>query len=323
MTTITMLGTLHPKTTITPLNSSTLLIKDNDSSLLLNIAEDDHMLISAANTNDLSESLPGHLLASALDYLFSRNHSLEAIHLAPELSSDTGTTLKYRAGFYQEKTLWHWQGSGAVTPEVWTETENGVTHPLRPRQPKCVVYERYDFHSDVTISFKTIEPDEDLALFHQWMNQPRVAEFWEMAQSESELQAYLQTLLQDPRTWPLIGYFNGQPFGYFELYWAMEDRIAPYYDCQPWDRGFHVLVGNSNFLGKRFSNSWTKAMSHFLYLDDPRTSRLVGEPRADNQRLLKLLAPAGWSVVKEFDFPHKRAALVNSHRRAFFHEVQL
>ncbi len=322
MTTITLPGTLHPKTSINLLNASTLLIKDDKTSLLLTISQDDQLLLLAANKNDIPEAPPSHLLAAALDFIFSKNHQLHAIHIAPELTASSAIAINYRAGFYQDKTLWHCRGTNDVTPEIWTQT-NGVDHPLRPKQPEGVVYERYDFQNDVTVSFRTINPEQDLALFHQWMNQPRVAEFWEMAQSQSELQEYLHTLLQDPRTWPLIGCFNDEPFGYFELYWAMEDRIAPYYDCQPWDRGFHLLVGNSNFLGKRFSNSWTKAITHFLYLDDPRTARLVGEPRADNRRLLKLLAPAGWSVVKEFDFPHKRASLVNSHRRTFFQEVQL
>ncbi|MGI9280417.1 MAG: GNAT family N-acetyltransferase [Endozoicomonas sp.] len=335
-TTIHLPGALNRETSLQLLSSHDLVVQDNDQSLLLKLSDQDGASIAAANESDLPESVPKHLMAASLDYLFSRNPDLTQILFKPALTQRLQNTqlihshkenaregICYRPGLYQDRTLWHWQKGDRMIPEVWTENDQGVVHPLRQEQPEGVVYERYDYQNDVTISFRTINLDQDLDLFHEWMNQPRVAEFWEMAQNREELKAYLQSLLKDRRTWPMVGCFNGEPFGYFEAYWALEDRIAPYYDCQPWDRGFHLLVGNLEFLGKRFSSSWTKSISHFLFLDDPRTTRLVGEPRADNKRLMKLITPAGWSFVKEFDFPHKRAALLNCYRENFFQEIQL
>ncbi|MBF4660050.1 GNAT family N-acetyltransferase, partial [Cronobacter sakazakii] len=63
--------------------------------------------------------------------------------------------------------------------------------------------------------------------------------------------------------------------------------------------------------------------SHYLWLDEPRTQRLVAEPRFDNQRLFRHLPVAGFETVKEFDFPHKRSRLVMSQRSRFFSEVGL
>ncbi|WOG27645.1 GNAT family N-acetyltransferase [Endozoicomonas sp. 8E] len=336
ITTITLPGTSDCEISLQLLSSNSLAVHDNNQSLLLKISEQDSALITAANESDLPENVPNHLIAASLDYLFSRNPDLSRIYVAPSLAerlqdnqlihSCKESSLEgicYRSGLYQDRTLWHCQRDNQTMPEIWTENEKAVTHPLRQEQTNGVVYKRYDYQNDLTISFRTLDPEQDLDLFHEWMNQPRIAEFWEMAQSREELTAYLQSVLKDRRTWPMIGCINGEPFGYFELYWALEDRIAPYYDCQPWDRGFHLLVGNLEFLGQRYSNSWTKCITHFLYLDDPRTTRLVGEPRADNKRLLKLLSPAGWSFVKEFDFPHKRAALVNCYREIFFQEIRL
>ncbi len=327
-------GKLNREISLQLLSPTSLLVNDDNSSILLKISHQEGILLSPENTTDLTDSIPDHLLAAALDYCYTNNRSLNSVSLSPEISERL-SGLKFihhfkdslanniRTGFYQDRTLWHWQKNDFVTPEIWTENSKGVEHPIRQEQPTGVVYERYDYQNDITISFRTIDPEEDIDLFHGWMNQPRVAVFWEMNKCHTELQEYLKSLLNDRRTWPLIGCFNDEPFGYFELYWAMEDRIAPYYDCQPWDRGLHQLVGNKKFLGRRFSDIWTKSITHFLYLDDPRTSRLVGEPRADHQKALKILKPAAWSVVKEFDFPHKRAALVNSHRRTFFQEVRL
>lgn len=336
ISTITLPGASDCEISLQLLSSNRLAVHDNHQSLLLNLSEQDTALVTAVNESDLPEKIPNHLIAASLDYLFSRNPDLSRLHFAPALAErlqdnqlihsheeNSQEGISYRSGLYQNRTLWHWQKDNQTIPEIWTENEKAVAHPLRQEQPKCVVYNRYDYQNDLTISFRTLDLEKDLDLFHEWMNQPRVSEFWEMAQSREELTAYLQSVLKDRRVWPMVGCFNGEPFGYFEVYWALEDRIAPYYDCQPWDRGFHLLVGNPEFLGQRYSNSWTKAITHFLFLDDPRTTRLVGEPRADNKRVLKLLCPAGWSFVKEFDFPHKRASLVNCYRDSFFKEVQL
>ncbi|MGI9277185.1 MAG: GNAT family N-acetyltransferase [Endozoicomonas sp.] len=333
---ITLPGSLSTPVSIRLHGSSALIIDDSEHSLMLKISGDNKPVLSAANSYDLPAQLPNHLLAAALDYLFARNISLNEILVDDALSdcfesnglihardSGSGTNICIRSGFYQDRTLWHWQKHNRVPPEIWTQNDKGVDHPVRQSQPKGTVYERYDYHNDVTISFRTIDPEQDLTLFHNWMNQRRVAEFWEMAHSREELQEYIIKLLADTRTWPLIGCFNGEPFGYMETYWAKEDRLAPYYDCQPWDRGFHLLVGNNKFLGSRYSLSWTRSITHFLFLDDPRTARLVGEPRADNRAVLKLLSPATWELVKEFDFPHKHAALCSCSRNNFFQEVKL
>ena len=50
----------------------------------------------------------------------------------------------------------------------------------------------------------------------------------------------------------------------------------------------------------------------------------MGEPRADNKALLKHLAtiPA-FHNLKEFDFPHKRAALLECTRERFFELIPL
>ena len=48
------------------------------------------------------------------------------------------------------------------------------------------------------------------------------------------------------------------------------------------------------------------------------TTRVVAEPRADNQRLFRHLPTAGYHTVKEFDFPHKRSRLIMNQRDEFF-----
>lgn len=190
-------------------------------------------------------------------------------------------------------------------------------HPLRPARREGVVYRRYIPALASTVSFRTLTSD-DLEHFHRWMNDPRVSAFWELAGSREDHARYIETALLDPHLHPVIGLFDDEPFGYFELYWAKEDRIAPFYDARDHDRGLHMLVGEPRFRGPARVAAWLTSLVHFLFLDDPRTEHVVAEPRADNQKMIDYLGQAGFFLQKEFDFPHKRAAMMIVPRETFF-----
>lgn len=223
-----------------------------------------------------------------------------------------------RAGLLQWAPLWHRPTPAAAFPRIPVPCVHGGTNPLRPPAPTGVVYERYDPQSDLTISFRKLDRKRDLDLFHDWMNQQRVAFFWELAKPRDELDAYLAALDADPHTYPLIGRFNGEDAGYYETYWGKEDRLGPHYDADDYDRGWHGAVGNKAHLGRRKTVACFKAINHYLFLDEPRTRKIVGEPRAEHVKMLAHAEPSGFVKIKEFDFPHKRAALVHCYRDHFF-----
>jgi RimJ/RimL family protein N-acetyltransferase len=196
----------------------------------------------------------------------------------------------------------------------------GRRHPLRRPQPQGVVYRRRIAWLGKTLSFHVADTEADLPHFHRWMNDPHVAEFWQEEGDLAQQRAYLERIAADPHALPLIACLDGQPFGYFEVYWAKEDRLAPYYDAQDYDRGWHVLIGEPACRGAAFVSAWLPSISHYLFLDDCRTQRLVIEPRSDNARMRRNLARSGYALVKEFDFPHKRAVLGTLLRERFFAE---
>ena len=185
-----------------------------------------------------------------------------------------------------------------------------VSHPQRPAKPQGEVYRRFDPQLGAWISLRTLDIELDLERFNRWQNTPRVLAFWDEGGSLEDHRQYLEKLADDPHTLTLIGCFDDQPFAYFEAYWAKEDRIAPFYDAGDYDRGIHMLVGEQAHRGPHKVASWLSALTDYLLQDDPRTRRIVAEPRADNDKMIGYMQAQGYARIKEFDFPHKRAALM-------------
>ncbi|MBA1200979.1 acetyltransferase [Pseudomonas capeferrum] len=221
--------------------------------------------------------------------------------------------------FWQSPRPWLPKAS-FVAPPVEFVTTGETRHPLRPMPSSGLLYRRFIPWLGQTLTFEIADADRDLPAFNRWMNSPRVAEFWEEQGSLERHHAYLQTLLDDSHAQPVIGRFDGVAFGYFETYWAKEDRIAPFYQPHDFDRGLHLLVGEEAFRGKAFYTAWFSSLCHYLFLDDPRTQRIVCEPRHDNHRQIANFERSGFTGVKHFDFPHKRALLVMLSRERFFED---
>lgn len=261
-------------------------------------------------------------LAVALDYLFGHDPELKAVEVEKAPSFFESNRIS-RAEFYQWPAAWHRRGGYELHPEVWISS-NERPHPRRTALFNGTHYRRYVPAIGKTISFRTLEIERDLDAFHEWHNKERVFALWELNKPKEELREYLEKGLKDPHQFPMILELDGEAAGYFEIYWTPEDRLGPYYDCDPFDRGFHFLVGPDKFLGSANTHAVLTSVSHFLFLDETRTRRVMGEPRADNQRVIRYVEMVpGWKKVKEFDFPHKRAALLCCDRGEFFNKGAL
>ena len=133
----------------------------------------------------------------------------------------------------------------------------------------------------------------DRDLLHDWMNQPRVSAFWGVQGPASVQEEFLEKALSDKHSFPVIGCWDGKPFGYFEIYWVKEDHLGRHLtgsDVDNWDRGLHALVGEQEFRGAHRVKIWASALVHYCWLADPRTQRVLMEPRVDNEKQVKWLS---------------------------------
>ncbi|KAI8969434.1 acyl-CoA N-acyltransferase [Trametes punicea] len=213
-----------------------------------------------------------------------------------------------------------------------------AAHPLRPPKPRPgeVIYRRFIpslgqmleftyFDLDVEGAQRTVECEGEqvsphLATFHRWHNSDHVNRGWGERGPLEKHRAYVQALMADPGVLPVMISWDGELMGYAEMVYIKENHVAPYVPGGAWDydRGLHVLVGEQKFRGAHRSRAWFSAIHHFLFLSDPRTERVIGEPKAANAAVIKLSEDVGMNVNTKFDFPYKRSVMTWLPRERFF-----
>ncbi|PNS16666.1 hypothetical protein CAC42_4630 [Sphaceloma murrayae] len=238
---------------------------------------------------------------------------------------------------------------------VWT---GNTRHPRRPKAPRQgeIIYTRYIPSLGETLSFRVAslsrrpvphsptlpgpstlrsvtsmsEPlvptlsslsvgPSDVELLHKWMNDPRVAYSWGEDGPIEHQHDFLEGGLKLKHSFPVIGCFDGKPFGYFEIYWVKEDRLGAHLGSSicDWDRGFHCLVGEQEFRGSHRVKVWLSALVHYCLLADSRTNAVMLEPRVDNEKLRRYCEDVGFFKEREITFPHKQSNLMKTLRETW------
>ena len=166
----------------------------------------------------------------------------------------------------------------------------------------------------------TTSISSDTELLHTWMNDERVANFWGVRGPATVQEEFLRNALRSRHSFPVIGCWDGKPFGYFEIYWVKEDNLGPHIDegaSGDWSRGFHALVGEQEFRGPYRAKLWMSALVHYCWLADMRTMNAYCEPRVDNHKFIGYLQDVGFHREREVTFEHKQAAMMKISRDAW------
>jgi len=152
--------------------------------------------------------------------------------------------------------------------------------------------------------------EEDIPLLHDWLNRD-YARFWGLqGQSLAQINANFAATLARPSCEVLIGAVaaTGEPKFMFESYDIRFDRMSPYLDARPGDRGFHVCLGPPEPPLPAAAYYALQGLSTWIFRD-PGVQRLVAEPDVRNHKVLVRLAQAGFSFGRVIHMPHKTAVL--------------
>ena len=176
-------------------------------------------------------------------------------------------------------------------------------------------YQAFDSDINQTIAFRPVVL-EDLPLIHNWMNQPHVIPFWDLAYDMERMRQHLQKAIADPHQTLYIGLLDDVPMSYWESYWADDDIVAQYYLAHPADQGIHLLIGPPEFLGKGYALPLLRAMTAFQF-QHSETLKVVSEPDSRNQKMSHVFKRCGFEFQKEIEINEKRAALMFCNRQIF------
>ncbi|MGW8876069.1 GNAT family N-acetyltransferase [Streptomyces mirabilis] len=162
-----------------------------------------------------------------------------------------------------------------------------------------------------TFHLVPVRVERDLPLVSRWMNDPAVAEFWELAGPESVAEEHLRRQLDgDGRSVPCLGVLDGAPMSYWEIYRADLDLLARHYPARPHDTGLHLLVGGVANRGRGLGSALLRAVADLVLDRRPACARVVAEPDLRNMPSVAAFLSAGFRFSAEVDLPGKRAALM-------------
>ena len=251
-----------------------------------------------------------------------------------------------RSAFWQGAGTTGWHGSGWIldprrepfpAQRAYTRNDRVIAaHPLRPPKPKqgTTLYRRWCGSVKRTLEITyfdlgdgNIQTSRHMAAFHKWHNDERVNSAWGERGSLETHREYVETVLEDPNVWPCMLSWDGELMGYVEIVWAKENHVGQHYPngvvVGDWERGIHVLAGESKFVGSGMSETWIRSLVHYIYLADPRTERVIGEPDCTNKAILAVAKNSGFHTQTFFDFPYKKSAMVLNVRDSFFTQCRL
>ncbi|MFI1447517.1 acetyltransferase [Streptomyces virginiae] len=156
-----------------------------------------------------------------------------------------------------------------------------------------------------------VRPDRDLELLTDWMNDPEVAAYWELAGPAEITATHLRAQLDgDGSSIPCLGFLDGTPMSYWEIYRADLDPLSGHYPARPHDTGIHLLIGDGTNRGRGLGTALLRAVADLVLGNRPRCTRVVAEPDIRNTPSVSAFLNSGFRCSAEIDLPEKRAALM-------------
>jgi RimJ/RimL family protein N-acetyltransferase len=170
--------------------------------------------------------------------------------------------------------------------------------------------------TNMTFTFRTVDPLQDSGLLHSWVTHPK-ASFWMMqdAKLEDVERAYME-IAADQYHHALLGLDDGEPVFLMEKYDPAHRELAGLYEAQPGDIGMHFLTPATDTPVHGFTRAVITAVMTHLF-EDPAIRRVVVEPDVSNKAVQALNEAVGFVPEREIRKPEKQALLSFCTREKF------
>ncbi|WP_413612166.1 GNAT family N-acetyltransferase [Bdellovibrio sp. HCB-110] len=178
-------------------------------------------------------------------------------------------------------------------------------------------FEVYNDKNNAYYSFRPLSFEKDFDIYSKWMNQPYIAQWWNLNKSRDEQAKKLISELEDSHQDLYIGFIDGKPVSYWERYWLKDDVLSQHIKTEPYDQGLHFLIGETDYLGRIHTSASIGAFTKMVF-EDSRTQNLIGEPDVRNVKVLRYAQENCFEKREVVELPERTSAIMVCSRERFF-----
>jgi RimJ/RimL family protein N-acetyltransferase len=156
---------------------------------------------------------------------------------------------------------------------------------------------------------------EDLALIHEWLLRPHVAQWWDSPASLAEVEEEFGSSIDGTGTTTVFIALREQvPMGLIQSYVVMGSGDGWWEDERdPGARGIDQFLADADQLNRGLGTAMVRAFLKRLF-SDPAVTVVQADPRPDNHRAIRCYAKLGFTAVGEVATPDGPALLMRCRR---------
>lgn len=155
----------------------------------------------------------------------------------------------------------------------------------------------------------------DLALLHEWVGRPHVAQWWGEPARLEDLEAdYLPSIETHSSTRAYLACLGDDPIGFIQVYVVMGSGEGWWEDeTDPGARGIDQFVADAARLNQGLGTAMVRAFVDQIFRD-PAVTRVQTDPSPQNHRAIRCYTKAGFRPVRQVITPDGPALLMRRER---------
>lgn len=155
----------------------------------------------------------------------------------------------------------------------------------------------------------------DLAMLHEWLHRPHVAQWWGPAESIDELRRdYIEAAAEPRATRAFIACHAGRPVGFIQCYFVMGSGQGWWEDeTDPQARGIDQFLAEAYDLNRGLGRAMIGSFVQRLFADTA-ASVVQTDPNPNNGRAIRCYRAVGFEPAAEVITPDGPALLLKLSR---------